>query len=102
MFEHEHLKRIERKLDELAFEFTTFRREIMQTLADLQNDVAAETTEEQSAITLLNGLTVQIAALKTTQTDPATAAAIDALASQVTANTASLATAVTTNTPAAS
>ncbi len=71
----------------------------MQTLADLQADVAASTTAEQSAITLLTGLSAQIAALKTTQTDPATAAAIDALATQVTAGTSGLSAAVVANTP---
>lgn len=73
----------------------------MQSLADLQTAVAAEATVEQSAITLLNGLTAQIAALKTTQTDPATAAAIDALVTQVNSNSASLSGAVTANTPVA-
>lgn len=74
---------------------------IMKTLADLQADVAAETAVEQGAITLLGGLSAQIAALKSTQTDPATAAAIDALATSVEANSSSLAAAVTANTPAA-
>lgn len=73
----------------------------MQTLADLQAAVAADTTVEQSAVTLLTGLSVQIAALKTTQTDPATGAAIDALVTQVKSNSSNLADAVTTNTPVA-
>lgn len=73
---------------------------IVQTLADLQTAVANETAVEQSAITLLNGLSAQIASLKTTQTDSATAAAIDALASQIQSQTTTLAAAVTANTPA--
>ena len=73
----------------------------MKTLADLQADVEAETTVEKSAVKLLTGLTAQIAALKTTQTDPATAAAIDALANSVEASTSDLADSVTANTPAA-
>lgn len=73
----------------------------MKTLADLQADVEANTSATQSAATLLGGLSQEIANLKTTQTDPATAAAIDALAAKVEENTASLAAAVTANTPAA-
>lgn len=72
---------------------------IMKTLTDLQADVAAETTVASSAVTLLSGLSAQIAALKSTQTDPATAVAIDALASQVESSTADLSAAVTANTP---
>lgn len=74
---------------------------IMKSLSDLQADVAAEDTVIASNNVLLTGLSAQIAALKTTQTDPATAAAIDALASDVEASTASLSAAVTANTPAA-
>ncbi len=73
----------------------------MKTLTDLQADVADETTVEQSAITLLGGLSAQIAALKTTNTDPTTAAEIDTLANTVEANKKALADAVTANTPAA-
>lgn len=72
-----------------------------KTLTDLQADVAAETTVNQSAVTLLQGLSAQIAALKNAGTDPTTAAAIDALAAQVEGNTSSLSDAVTANTPAA-
>ena len=73
----------------------------MKTIDDLTNDVAAQSTVIQSTNTLLSGLSAQIAALKTTQTDPATAAKIDALASQVEANTSNLSAAITANTPAA-
>lgn len=73
----------------------------MKSLSDLQADVSAETTVDGSILTLVSGLSDQIAALKTTQTDPATAAAIDALATQVETNTASLSAAVAANTPAA-
>lgn len=68
---------------------------IMATLADLQAAVAAEDTVIDSAITLLQGLAAQIAALTPNQ------AAIDALAADVSAKTQSLAAAVTANTPAA-
>lgn len=68
---------------------------IMATLADVQAAVTAEDTVVDSAITLLNGLAAQIAALQPNQ------AAIDALAADVSGKTAALAAAVTANTPAA-
>lgn len=67
---------------------------IMATLADLQTAVTAEDNVVDSAITLLQGLTQQIAALQPNQ------AAIDALAADVTAKTQALAAAVAANTPA--
>lgn len=73
----------------------------MKTLEDLKADVASEETVITANNTLLAGLSAQIAALKTTQTDPATAAAIDALATQVEADRDSLSAAVVANTPAA-
>lgn len=66
---------------------------IMATLADVQAAVTAEDTVIDSAVTLLNGLAAQIAALAPNQ------AAIDALAADVTSKTAALAAAVTANTP---
>lgn len=68
---------------------------IMATLADLQAAVAAEDTVIDSAVTLLQGLSAQIAALTPNQ------AAIDALAADVAAKTQALADAITANTPAA-
>lgn len=67
----------------------------MQELETLKSKVQETTTVEESAITLLNGLSAQLAASKT---DPA---AIQALADQLSAESASLAAAVTANTPAA-
>jgi hypothetical protein len=66
---------------------------IMATLSDLQAAVTAEDTVIDSAITLLNGLAAQVAALQPNQ------AAIDALAADISAKTAQLANAVTANTP---
>jgi hypothetical protein len=66
---------------------------IMADLTKLQADVAAQKTAIDSAITLLNGLAAQIAAL------PAEQGAIDQLAADVSAQTASLAAAVTAGTP---
>ena len=67
---------------------------IMQTLADLQAAVAAENTVIGSAITLINGLAAQIAALTPD------AAAIDALATDVAAKAKALGDAITANTHA--
>ncbi len=67
----------------------------MATLADLQASVTAEDTVIDSAMTLLTGLSAQIAALTPDQ------AAIDALAADVGAKTTALAAAVAANTPAA-
>jgi hypothetical protein len=66
---------------------------IMATLQDVQTATAAEDTVIDSAIVLLNGLAAQVAALTPNQ------AAIDALAADISAKTASLAAAVTANTP---
>lgn len=68
---------------------------IMATLQDLQNDVAQETTVEQSVLTLLQGLAAQVAALAPNQ------AAIDALHASLQQNISTLQAAVTANTPAA-
>jgi len=70
-------------------------KKIMADLTSLTADVTAEDTVVDSAITLLQGLAAQIAALAPTQ------AAIDALAADVTAKTQSLADAVKANTPSA-
>ena len=69
---------------------------IMTVLTDLQAAVAAEDTVIDSAITLLQGLS---AALTAAGTDPVALAALNA---DITAKTASLAAAITANTPAAS
>ncbi len=67
----------------------------MATLKDLQDAVAAEDTVIDSAVTLIQGLAAQIAALAPTQ------AAIDALAADVKAKSDALAAAVAAGTPAA-
>ena len=65
----------------------------MASLADLQAAVTAEDTVIDGAITLINGLAAQIAALAPNQ------AAIDALAADVQAKSDALAAAITANTP---
>jgi ABC-type transporter Mla subunit MlaD len=83
------------RLEKVVRELFHQGERIMATLADLQAAVTAEDTVIDSAITLLQGLAAQIAALQPNQ------AAIDALAADVTAKTQALADAVTANTPAA-
>lgn len=68
---------------------------IMSALSDLQAAVAAEDTVIASAITLLGGLKAQLDAAGT---DPV---ALAALSADIAAQTASLAAAVSENTPAA-
>lgn len=73
-----------------------------QTRAALDNlnlEVAREATVDASVITLLNGLSAQIAALKAGQTDPAVIAAIDAATAIVKADTDKRAAAVVATTP---
>jgi len=71
----------------------------------LTNDVTQETTVEQSAITLINGIPALIAsAVATAQAAGATPAQLQAitdLGTKITANSAALSTAVTAGTPAA-
>lgn len=75
---------LERKVDKMS-----------QQIDNLTAQVEATKTVEQSAITLLNGLSAQIAALKE---DPA---ALQKLADDLKAKGQELADAVTANTPAA-
>ncbi len=70
-------------------------------ITGLQVSVAKCTTVEQSAITLLNGLSAQIKTLASQVIDPATQAALTAMGQQLDAGTQGLADAVTANTPAA-
>lgn len=74
-------------------------------LTQLQADVAAETTVDQSVLTLLAGIPAQIAAAVAAATaagaTPDQLAAFDTLATSIETNSTSLAAAVTANTPAA-
>lgn len=69
----------------------------MATLADIQADVASETTVIDSVVTLLNGLSDQLKAAVAAN-DPA---AIQAVVDSIDANKKKLADAVSANTPAA-
>lgn len=70
---------------------------IMSAISDLQDAVAAATTVEESAITLLQGLKAQLDAAIAAG-DPA---ALKALSDTIGAETAKLSAAVVANTPAA-
>ena len=85
------LDAIQSSLDALK----TQGEKMSQQIQDLQAAVAAEDTVIASAITLLNGLSAQIIALKD---DPA---ALAALAADVNTQAQALAAAVAANTPAA-
>lgn len=66
------------------------------SLANLQAAVAAETTIDQSVLTLLTTLSAEIQAASPTGDNPA----IDAVVATMQANAATLSAAVTANTPA--
>jgi hypothetical protein len=95
------LDQILQRLTTLSTQEQTMADDLKAKIDDLTTKVQAESTVTASAITLLNGLSAEIAALKNSTTDPATLAAIDALASSVSSQTSDLAAAVTANTPAA-
>lgn len=71
------------------------------TVDDLVQDVAAQATVIDGLDTVLKNIADEIAALKSNQTDPATAAKIDALHTAVIGNTARISADVVANTPAA-
>lgn len=79
--------------------------DILDATNDLTAKVAAETTVDQSAVTLLTGLTKIVNDLKSQVAQaadvPAALAAVKAAAAAMDANQAALAAAVTANTPAA-
>jgi hypothetical protein len=75
--------------------------DLQAKLDALTASVAAENTVIGSAETLLSGLSAEIAALKSTTTEPATLAAIDNITSGIDAKKAELAAAIVASTPAA-
>lgn len=71
----------------------------MATLDDLTTAVAAETTEENSMVVLLNGMKAQLTtALANVGITPAQQLVIDNLFNQTTANASALAAAIAANT----
>ena len=73
-------------------------RIIMGTLADLQAQVTASVTVEQSAVLLIQGIAAQLAAL--IAAGPIDPVAVQAMVDQLNASAAPLAAAILANTPA--
>ena len=73
----------------------------MALLDNLTAAVAAETTVDQSAVTLINGMAAQIQTLINNSGNTVDPVALQNLVNQMTANATPLAAAVTANTPAA-
>lgn len=87
--------RVEAKIDQLLKGESVMAVD----LTALKNAVAAETSVNQSAITLLQGLSAQIAALS--QQPTVNPADLQALADSINVNAKALSDAVTANTPVA-
>lgn len=88
-------RKINSKLDAISEQIQTEETDIMATLQDLQDEVTQEDTVIDSAVTLIQGLAAQVAALTPNQ------AAIDALAADIKGRSDALAAAVAAGTPAA-
>jgi len=91
------LDRIERKCDQLLVQLSRQENTLMATLDDVQADVTAQTTVVASAVTLLQGLSAQLAAAIAS----GDLTKIQAIKDGIDANTTTLANAVAANTPAA-
>jgi len=85
------------KLDQILTALQSLGDKLMATLADIQNDVASESTVIDGVVTLLGELSTQLAAAIAAN-DPA---ALQAIVTSIDANKAKLAAAVAANTPAA-
>lgn len=73
----------------------------MATIDQVVQDVTDETTVEQSLVTLTAGIKAQLDAITAGALPPATQAKVDAIFAQLETNKATLAAAITANTPAA-
>ena len=91
------LDRIERKCDQILVNLAREENVLMALIDDVAADVTAQTTVIDSAVTLLNGLSDQLAAAIASG-DPAK---VQAVKDSIDTNTAKLAAAVAANTPAA-
>ena len=96
------LDRIERLLNQLILQGAKNMSQLDTAIAALTAQVAAETTVEQSAVTLINGIPALIASAVATATaagaTPVQLAAITALGTSIQTSSTSLASAVTANT----
>lgn len=82
------------KLEKIGAKIMSTGVTAQQALSDLQAKVAAETTVQQSAITLLQQLASQVSAA-----NGVSPAAVEAVVAQIQSNIDNLAGAVTANTP---
>lgn len=96
--DREMLIRIERKLDLLIGVTLMSTSTTDQNFANLQAQVTQQVTVEQSAITLLNGLSQQLATAIAAANN-GDSAALPALQQQLASSATALAQAVTANTP---
>lgn len=95
-----HLKEINNRLDlvlNLLIHILNKENLIMATIQDISAAVAAESTVDDSIITLLNQIVQQLKDAQASN-DPA---AMDAVVASIQANTKKLSDAVTANTPTA-
>jgi hypothetical protein len=88
------LCRLDRTMDSKLNQVLEELKGIKMTLAQLQAQVAQNTSIEESAVTLIQGLAAQLAAIKQ---DPV---AIQALADSLSKSAGDLSKAITDNTPA--
>ena len=88
------------KLDQILVALNSLGVKLMATLADLQAAVAADTSAENSAITLITGLAAQIQTLINASSGSVSAADLQPVVDSINANATALAAAVTANTPA--
>jgi len=84
--------------DKLDWIISFLKGKVMASFADIQNAVTAETTVEQSVLTLLNGIAAQLA---TALAAGGTPAQIQGVVDALNANIAAMQAAVTANTPSA-
>ena len=93
------------RIENLLIRLTKMANALDAEIASLQAEVTAETTVESSAVTLINGISAQIAsavaAAQAAGASPAELAAITAVQASITASSTTLASAVAANTPAA-
>ncbi len=96
----DRLEAVADRLEKVAKVFSHLEKIAMKNIDDLVAAVTAETSAEESLETLVGNLAQQVRDLKSNGTDPATAAKIDALATQIENNTHNIVNAVQQNTPA--
>jgi hypothetical protein len=92
---------LQSQLSQISGELTQIfkqEKQTMQALIDLQAQVAKNTTVEQSAIVLIQGIAAQLQVLSQSAVNPADLAA---LSSQLSSSATDLAAAIAANTPAA-